>query len=87
MTDFLKMYSTEDLEKVIADRKAEKAEIEKPTPIEKPDFDRILASAEKHIEYLASDDYCDDNEEEHYIYEDVMEAIYGKDVWDWINNR
>ena len=24
---------------------------------------------------------------EHYVYEHVMEAIYGPDYWDWINRK
>lgn len=28
-----------------------------------------------------------DGDDEHYIYEAVMEAYYGKDIWEFINNR
>jgi len=87
MTDFLKMYTTKDLEKVVADRKAAEAELNKPVPLKNPDYRSILASAIKHIDYVASDDYCDDNDEEHYMYEDVMKAIFGNNVMDWISKH
>jgi hypothetical protein len=86
-TDFLKMYTTEHLKKVVADREAaeEEAKHALPVPLKKPHYGRILASVERHIKYLASADYHDDNNEVDYIYEDVMKAMYGNDIFDWIN--
>jgi hypothetical protein len=87
MTDFLDMYSIDDLKKVITDREEALAKLKIPVPLKKPDFHKILDAAKKHIDYLANKDYEEDNDEEHIVYDVVIEAIYGRDVWEWINDR
>lgn len=58
-----------------------------PQPLENPDMDRVVEFAKKLINEMAADDYNDDNDNEHWAYETVMEAVYGKSVWDWINKN
>ena len=81
----LEDYSTERLLKEIARR--EKYVIEPPKPIGINNFDPLREVCFKYIEWMATDDYCSDNDYEHYIYETALEAIYGSKVWEYINER
>ena len=40
-----------------------------------------------YIGYVASPEFHENNEWDHYIYEAAVEAFYGKEVWGWINNQ
>ncbi len=42
--------------------------------------------AEEHMRFRESKDYHCDNYYEHYIFEAVMEAVYGKGVWEYYNS-
>jgi hypothetical protein len=66
-----------------------------PKP-KKPDIPRIanvIRSTEVrdacigYINYLASDEYHEDSEYEYRnaIFEAAMEAVYGNDIWDYVN--
>jgi len=47
---------------------------------------RVICS--DYIDFLNNDDeYSEDNDYSHYIFEKAMETLYGKEVWVWINNR
>lgn len=37
--------------------------------------------------YVESDEYREDNDWEHYIYEAAVEAYLGKEFWNIINNK
>jgi len=60
---------------------------EKPKFIENPNIDDLKKSLEAHINYLYSDDYHEDNDEKYYLYEAVMEAFYGKEIFDKLNKE
>ncbi len=47
------------------------------------DFSKVRIACEAHIQELI--DGRVDSDADHYIYENAMEAIYGKDVFDWVN--
>lgn len=36
-----------------------------------------------YVDYVASEDYHEDNDFKHYIYECVLETYYSKDFWEW----
>ena len=54
-----------------------------PNLLKKPDIDSIKEMA---IDYMTGD--CDhiDCDCQHFMYETVIEAFYGKKVWKYINN-
>ena len=60
---------------------------DKPPMLQHTDFNKLVETCQKYINYVDSDDYHEDNDWSHYIYEAVIETLYGKDVWKWINNR
>ena len=51
-------------------------------------MDKLKRACEEYMNYIMSDDYHEDTatDYEHYIFEKAMESIYGKDVWNTINN-
>lgn len=45
----------------------------------------VLELAESYVHDLDEEGYVDDDME-HYIKEAVLEAVFGEDVWKWINS-
>ena len=56
-----------------------------PKPLDNPDFSRLINMAKKEIEHLINEGYAS-KDFDHYVYEEAMTAIYGKDYWKWRNN-
>jgi len=46
---------------------------------------KIANEAREMLDYYESDEYHEDNDLGHYLVETVLQTIYGKDVYDWIN--
>lgn len=77
-------YSTEDLERELTSRK----QIKRPKPLSH-------GTHEKADSFCMIRDYCEtflkeaekdrrfEKDTEHYLYEYVLEIIYGKDIWHW----
>jgi len=47
----------------------------------------VIPLLEEHIEDIASGKYHEDNDDEHYIFKEVMKACYGDNIFDWINKN
>lgn len=60
-----------------------------PKPLENIDFKHIIRDAKSYIEELAKEDGCnhEDCDCEHYMFENVMKTVYGKDIFKWINKQ
>lgn len=52
-----------------------------------PNLYKLISVCEEYLDFLESDDYYEDNDYDHYIYEAALEALYGEDVWLWINSH
>ena len=77
-------YSIEDLEKEIYRRKLEKKQ-RKPLPTHEMNWEPVIACVEKGVRGLQVTGF-EDEDFEHFIFEAVIETIYGEDnVWDWYN--
>tara|TARA_R100001530_G_scaffold26226_4_gene21141 strand:- start:20303 stop:20494 length:192 start_codon:yes stop_codon:yes gene_type:complete len=61
--------------------------MDKPVQIKEPDFNKLRNLCQLHLDFCASADFHGDNDDGHYIYEEAMEAIFGKDVFKFINER
>jgi hypothetical protein len=63
--------------------------MKRPLRKNKVDITLLVQSCEDFIDFLEDDDYHEDKIEnyENDIFEKVMEAIYGKEVFNFINNR
>lgn len=59
--------------------------IVKPEPVVNPDFAELYKLCKDHIDFLDSDEYHEDNDDKTFIYEAALEAVFGKDVWKWVN--
>ena len=43
---------------------------------------------QNYIDFVDNDkEYHEDNDYDHYIFETAMETVFGKEVWNFINNR
>ena len=51
-----------------------------------PDLEKVIYSIEEYLDFFESDDYHEDSTSkyENAIFQFTMEALYGKEVWDWI---
>lgn len=76
----LSKFSSEDLLKELQNRKHIK-----PTPLVNPDFSKLKVICQRQLDELETGD--DDGETEHYVYEEAMEAVFGENIWDYINEK
>lgn len=67
--------------------KREKEAKTPPSIIENPDLSRVVSAAKDIVQNVVDGRYHEDNDDDHYIFEAVMEALYGPDFWDWLNNN
>lgn len=59
---------------------------DRPSVLKNIDWTRLIQVCEERINELELDP-SDDSDTPHYIYEEAMQAVYGNDVFDWINER
>lgn len=52
-----------------------------------PDFTKLIELVKQYKEYVESDDYHEDNDYQHYIYEAAVEAVFGEEFWKILNNK
>ena len=77
-------YSIEELEEALEDKKAYKLHLDKPVPLDNIDFKPIIEMFNEYIDEIEDAGYADEDFP-HSLYETMMETIYGKDAWNWIN--
>ena len=58
-------------------------EEDRPRPVENPDFSVLISQLENTMDRIVNGDYHEDNDDDHYCWEEAMTAVYGEDVWDW----
>lgn len=58
------------------------------TPSMFPDeqFAKVMAITEEYMNDVESGNYVDEDMQ-HYLFEEVMKALYGDDVFKWINEH
>ena len=84
---FLSLYADRELAIELERRKKIKEEGEKPGPLFSPDFGPLRADVIAHIGDIAMKGAGADDNRERYIYEAAVAAVYGSDVWKWINKK
>lgn len=80
----LKDYSYMELEEELERRDKEDLIKSIPVALENKNSYALQKICEKYVNDLAVDRYVD-NDLEHYIFETAMEFIFGRSIWDWIN--
>ena len=53
----------------------------------KPDFENLKDLLGDILTSMADGSYHEDNDNKQWIYEAAFEAVYGKTVWEWINEK
>lgn len=79
----LKDVSTEDLQAELQRR--EEAAALRPPPVDKPNWQPLHVMLAEYAAWCDSDDYHEDNDWAHHIYEKAVETVYGTAFFDWIN--
>lgn len=59
---------------------------EVPVPIENPDFSDLIDTCKSVMSGIEKNGYMEDDDRQ-YVYESAMGAVFGKDVWVYINKK
>ena len=81
MADRLKSFTSTELKEEL--QKRQDANANKPLPLKKPNFEEVVSICTTHINDIANSK--GESATKQWIYEATMEAVFGKDVFDWIN--
>lgn len=76
----------EELEQELERRKQKQAREERPKIQTAINWLPLITCCEEYMNELEVTGYVDEDSE-HYIYEAAIEAIYGPNVWNWINKQ
>lgn len=49
-------------------------------------MDNLRKLCEEYLAFLASDEYHEDNDYDHHIFEAAMKAVFGEGIWDRVHN-
>ena len=82
----LECFDTEQLEAELKRRKEEEERQNKPHPVTDPDWSAVQQCCEDYIAGLFAKGYVYGDAKQ-YIFEAAMEAVFGKNVWYWVNAR
>lgn len=84
----LKSASIAELQAQLELKRKEEAELPMPHPLEKPDFSVIVKMAENYIKDLQFEEFYDeDNDKDHWFYEEAMKAVYGPNIFKYVNAK
>jgi wobble nucleotide-excising tRNase len=64
--------------------------MKKPEQLKNPDFTALVKACQEYVDFMDDDEeYCEDciDDYMHEIEEKALEAVFGKDFWDWNNTR
>jgi len=84
--DGLETFDTEQLEAELARRKEEAERQAMPVPLDNPDWSVVTKYCKGYIEDLHTKGYTHTDDKQ-YIFEAAMNAVFGKNVWQWINAK
>lgn len=59
----------------------------KPMPLPNVNTKALMVIAMEYIDSIHDGTYCENDEDDHYFFEAVIEAVYGKDIWDYISKK
>lgn len=79
-------FTTSELQAELDQRKKMKEAGDKPNQLFSKDFTQVIDYCQKYIDGIFDEDYPP-KDMDHYIFEAAMNAVFGNDVWEWINAR
>jgi hypothetical protein len=62
-------------------------EISTPTVQENIDWSKVIANAKSEVDEVLNGEYHEDNDNAQYMWEEVMETVFGKDFFKWYNKN
>jgi len=80
----LKDFSDAELKRELERRKEEARP--QPKPLAEIDWNKVMDQCKRVVDELAINHFEDEDAKE-YIYEEVMKAIYGEKIFEWINEN
>ncbi len=83
----LKSFTDDELQQELGRRQAKIKKESKPKPLDNINWDDVIAHANDIISDIDNGSYHEDNDDTQYMYEGVMTAVFGKDIFDWINKN
>ena len=78
--------SDAELQAELLRRKKAKEDAEKPKLLQTPHLTGLINTCQIYIDD-ASEHGRVDEDTAHYVFEEAMKALYGKDVFTWINKK
>ena len=82
----LDKFTKEELEAELRRRNKNQRDADKPQQIDDPSLTNLRSMCQKYIDHISERDPIDDDLK-HYIFEAALEALFGADVWDFVNSR
>lgn len=83
----ISVYSDEELEEEMNRRVKEKEAAAIPQQLSSPDLGQLSACCLNYITEIAEGNTHEDDDDTHYIFEEAMKALYGENIFDWINKQ
>jgi len=79
----------ERLHDAIFSQQPKESEEELPTPTIQDDIDwsKVIAYAKSEVDEVLNGEYHEDNDNAHYMWEAVMETVFGEDFFKWYNKN
>lgn len=56
-----------------------------PERIQNPDLSRLQSTIESGFQEMLDGTWHEDNDDAGYIYDEALKALYGRDIFDWVN--
>lgn len=83
----LKNVSDDELEKELQNRKQQAELAEIPSQLDNIDWRRVIGTAMIRRDSVVEESYHEDNDDAQYMFEAVMEAVFGINYFEWENKR
>lgn len=78
------MFDVNTCQRVIEACENRRNPLEPPKPIANPDWSKLIRVCQERVtEYVEGN--TEDSDTPHYIYEESMTAVFGNDIWKWVN--
>lgn len=77
-------YSVEELEEALEAKKVLEISTSKPVPLDDIDFTPVIKMCAEFLDDIEETGWADEDFTS-YLYEEALEAVFGKGVFNWIN--
>lgn len=84
MPEELESFTTDQLKEEI-ERRENLGKL--PQQINQPNLNSLRATVAEYIEDIHTGKYHPDSDDHHYIFEEAVKALYGQDIFEWINKN